>query len=71
MDETKGKVDDQRWDHVHQLLNVQIKEAEWWRNACLLYFQTFSKMPIPEGYPLPDKTLDYYKGLRFQYAPGN
>ena len=32
---------------VKMLLVIQEKEAVWWRNACLLYFQTFSKMPIP------------------------
>jgi len=36
-----------------------------------LYFQTFSKMPISAQYEQPDKTLDYYKSLRFPFAPGN
>jgi len=53
------------------LLEIKIEEAKWWRNACLLYFQTFSGMPIPAGYEQPDKTLDYYKSLRFPFAPGN
>ncbi|MEI9957316.1 MAG: hypothetical protein WDM90_13730 [Ferruginibacter sp.] len=64
-------VDAQQFNQVKQLLNIQVKEAIWWRNACLLYFQTFSKMPIPANYEQPDKTLDYYKSLRFPYAPGN
>jgi alpha-glucuronidase len=37
----------------------------------LLYFQTFSKMAIPAEYEKPDQTLDYYKQLRFPFAPGN
>ncbi|MBW0177923.1 alpha-glucuronidase family glycosyl hydrolase [Sediminibacterium sp.] len=64
-------VDQQRFDQVRSLLNVQYDEAVWWRNACLLYFQTFSKKPIPGQYEKPDKTLDYYKSLRFPFAPGN
>lgn len=64
-------VDAQRFDHVQQLLAVQYDEAVWWRNACLLYFQTFSKQPIPAQYEPPDKTLEYYKSLHFPYAPGN
>jgi alpha-glucuronidase len=64
-------VDTQRFGQVKQLLSIQVKEAVWWRNACLLYFQTFSKMPIPSVYEQPDKTLEYYKSLRFPYAPGN
>jgi alpha-glucuronidase len=64
-------VDPERFDHVSMLLDIQVKEATWWRNACLLYFQTFSKMDIPDGYEKPDKTLEYYKSLKFPYAPGN
>ena len=64
-------IDKQRFEQVKMLLVVQEHEAVWWRNACVLYFQTFSKMPIPAGLEQPDKTLAYYKGLRFPYAPGN
>jgi alpha-glucuronidase len=60
-----------QFKQVKQLLNIQVKEAVWWRNACLLYFQTFSKMPIPSAYEQPDKTLEYYKTLKFPFAPGN
>jgi alpha-glucuronidase len=64
-------VDKDRFEQVRQLLIVQYDEAVWWRNACLLYFQTFSKKPVPVAYEQPDKTLEYYKKLRFPYAPGN
>lgn len=67
----KGKVDEERFSHVRMLLAVQEKEAVWWRNACLLYFSTFSRMPIPAGYEQPDQTLDYYKAIRVLNAPGN
>lgn len=64
-------IDKERFEQVQMLLKIQHEEAVWWRNACLLYFQTFSKMPIPSHYEKPDKTLDYYKTLKFPYAPGN
>lgn len=64
-------VDKDRFEQVRQLLAVQYEEAVWWRNACLLYFQTFSKKQIPTVYEQPDKPLEYYKKLRFPYAPGN
>ena len=64
-------LDKERFQQVKMLLAIQVKEATWWRNACLQYFQTFSRMPIPASYEKPDKTLDYYKSLRFPYAPGN
>ncbi len=63
-------VDAEQFDHVKQLLNIQYNEAVWWRNSCLLYFQTFSKMPIPTGYEQPDKPLEYYKNLKFYFVPG-
>ncbi|MDB5193663.1 MAG: alpha-glucuronidase [Segetibacter sp.] len=67
----KPMVDKERFEHVKMLLAVQEKEAVWWRNACLLYFQTHSKMPIPGGYEQPNQTLEYYKSLSFPFAPGN
>jgi alpha-glucuronidase len=70
-DNLEKNIDKERFIQVTQLLKIQLKDAIWWRNACLLYFQTFSKMPIPANYEQPDKTLEYYKGLRFPYAPGN
>lgn len=65
-----GRIDDERFSHVQTLLKIQEKEAVWWRDACLLYFQTFSKMPIPMEYEKPGKTLEYYMQLKFPYAPG-
>lgn len=67
----KKYIDTERFDQVRQLLNVQVKDAIWWRNACLLYFQTFSRMPLPPQYEKPDKTLEYYQNIRILYAPGN
>jgi alpha-glucuronidase len=64
-------IDEERFEQVKMLLAVQEKEAVWWRNACLLYFQTFSKMPIPSNYEKPDHDLEYYEALKFPYAPGN
>jgi alpha-glucuronidase len=64
-------VDAERFKQVSMLLAVQEKEAVWWRNACLLYFQQFSGMPIPAQYEKPDQDIEYYKSLRFPYAPGN
>lgn len=67
----KEYVDADRFEQVKQLLQVQYNEAIWWRNACLLYFQQFSKQPIPSSIEQPDKTLEYYKSLKFPFAPGN
>lgn len=67
----ENSVDKERFEQVKMLLSIQEKEAVWWRNACLLYFQTFSQMPIPAFVEQPDHTLEFYKSLNFPYAPGN
>lgn len=67
----KNFIDEERFDQVKMFLKIQEKDAEWWRNACLLYFQTFLKLPIPSNVEKTDHTLDYYKSLRFPYAPGS
>ncbi|NLX09576.1 MAG: alpha-glucuronidase [Chloroflexi bacterium] len=65
-----GHVDEARFEHVRALLRIQEQEARWWRDACLLYFQTFSKLPIPAEYEQPDKPLSYYRDLKHYYVPG-
>lgn len=37
---------EQEWQHTDSLLNIQLENAKEWRNTCLKYFQTFSKMEI-------------------------
>jgi alpha-glucuronidase len=64
-------VDEARFIHVRDLLRVHEKEARWWRDACLLYFQTFSGMPIPPEYEQPTETLEYYINLTHYYVPGH
>ena len=63
-------IDNQRWQQVKMLLCIQQQDAVWWRNACLLYFQTFSRQPLPAGAEQPDHTLAYYENLQLYYAPG-
>ena len=66
-DSMEGKIDAERFNHVKQLLKVQEDEAIWWRDGCVLYFQTFSKRPIPSQHEHPQHTLEYYKRIPFPY----
>jgi alpha-glucuronidase len=59
----EGLIDQERFEHVQALLEVQEEDAVWWRNACVLYFQTFSGKPIPKGLEKPEHSLEYYKKL--------
>ncbi|MCJ8208599.1 alpha-glucuronidase [Mucilaginibacter sp. RS28] len=63
-------VDPELHDEVKQLMAVQYAEAIRWRNSCVLYFQTFSRKPIPAVYPQPEHDLSYYRSLRFMNVPG-
>jgi len=67
----KGRIDDERFTHVQSLLKIQLHDATEWRNACVLYFQNYSGMPIPEGLEKPDETLEYYMKKERKYLPGS
>lgn len=64
-------VDIERFKEVKMLLEIQQKEAKWWRDACLLYFQQFSGKELPSGVEKSTQTLEYFKTLKFPFAPGN
>ncbi|MCA0364579.1 MAG: alpha-glucuronidase [Bacteroidetes bacterium] len=59
----KGKVDEETFENVSARLKTQLKEAYWWRDASVLYFQKFSKMPVPAPYPKPTRTFEELKAL--------
>jgi alpha-glucuronidase len=65
----EGQVDVQRFSSVSGFLSIQQREARWWRDASLLYFGTFSRMPIPAGYEKPAHSLDYYMKVRCPADP--
>lgn len=70
-DGLKGKVDDARWAEVRDFLAIQRKEAKWWRDASIAYFQSVSKRPLPAGHAAPPHDLDWYEAIRTPYAPGS
>ncbi|WP_343623855.1 alpha-glucuronidase family glycosyl hydrolase [Roseateles puraquae] len=66
----RGVVDARRHAEVTAYLAVQAREARWWRNACLAYFQAVSGLPWPAGSQPPAETLEAYRARRFKFAPG-
>ena len=54
-------IDQERHAEVARKLAIQERDAVWWRDACLIYFQTFSKRPLPLGVEKPAKRLEEYK----------
>ena len=65
-----ASIDEGRHKHVLMHLDIQENEARWWRDACLSYFRTFSKMDIPADLEQPEHELEYYVTLKYPYAPG-
>ena len=57
-DAMQSYVDVQRFEEVQRKLRIQARDSEWWRDACLLYFQTFSKRSIPSDVEHPVHNLD-------------
>ena len=62
-DALKSVVDPQRHAAVAKKLVIQERDAVWWKDACLTYFQTFSKRPFPPGVEKPQRTLEEYKKI--------
>jgi alpha-glucuronidase len=63
-------VDAERHAQVADFLKIQRHEAQWWRDASIAWFQTFSKRPLPAGEAPPAETLEHYQSLSFPFAPG-
>jgi alpha-glucuronidase len=62
-DSLRGKIDSARFHDVDDFLAIQEHEAVWWRDAVLEYFQTFSHLPVPNGYAPFAHPLSFYRSL--------
>ncbi len=63
-------IDSERFNKVKSLLALQEEHAKIWRDACILYFQTFSKKPIADQFAKPEHDLQYYINYRYTNVPG-
>jgi alpha-glucuronidase len=63
------RVDHERFERVRSFLRIQEAEARWWRDASVLYWQSFSHLPLPTGYEVPAHSLDWYRQLRCPRDP--
>jgi alpha-glucuronidase len=59
-DAMESKVDPERFKEEKHALAVQVEDAVIWKGACLTYYQTFSKLPIPDALGKPPHNLAYY-----------
>jgi len=70
-DALAGRIDPERHAFVASLLARQERDAAFWRDGCLLYFQTFSKRPLPAGVEPATQPLEYFVNFRLPYVPGD
>jgi alpha-glucuronidase len=61
--QVKPAIDPEIFADVTGRLTTQQKEAIWWRDAWVLYLQTYSRQSIPAPFKKPDRTLDEVKNL--------
>ena len=61
--QVKTNMDAEIFEDVKGRLAAQHREALNWRDACVLYFQTYSKQPIPAPFKKPERTLDEMKKI--------
>ncbi len=62
-DRVESLIDAERFRNVQSRLKTQLRDAVWWKDACLLYFQEFSKLPIPYGIERPIHELEELKKI--------
>ena len=70
-DRTEPYIDKQRFTEVQSKLRIQVCDAVWWKDACLLYFQQFSKHPIPYDIERPVHDLDDLKLIKLDMKQHN
>jgi alpha-glucuronidase len=66
-DKLANAIDPQRHAAIAKKLAIQERDAVWWRDACLLYFQTFAKRPLPSGVEHAARPLADYKAKALEW----
>ncbi len=64
-------VDLRRFAEVGEFLEIQRREARWWRDASIAYWRSLNGLPMPAGAAEPAHPLSYYRSLTFPEAPGH
>lgn len=65
-DRLEGKIDAERFKHVQYKLREQTRDAIWWRDGVLLYFQSLNHKPIPYELERPMNTLETLMSYRLR-----
>lgn len=66
----ENHIDAERFAEVSALLLKQEREAQWWRDASIAYFQTISKRPLPADVKAPPLSLEDYRKIHWPHLVG-
>ncbi|MDD2994665.1 MAG: hypothetical protein PHP99_00445 [Paludibacter sp.] len=58
-------IDSERFNSIASKLDLQAEEAIWWKDACLLYFQSLNQKSLPQGVSVPQYDLSFLKTVSF------
>ncbi len=60
----QGQVDADTFADIQRRLRIQARDAQWWKDGCLLYFQTFSCLPFPDDVEPAVHDLDKLRAIK-------
>ncbi|WP_333624821.1 alpha-glucuronidase [Sphingobacterium siyangense] len=70
-DRMERYIDRSRFSDVQAKLRIQARDAVWWKDACLQYFQCFSRQPIPYELERPIHNLEELKKIKLPMGHHN
>ena len=60
----EDEVDADVFRDIQRRLRIQTRDAQWWKDGCLLYYQTFSHMPFPDDVEPAVHDLDKLRAIK-------
>jgi alpha-glucuronidase len=63
-------IDAERFRETSDMLATQRLEAQWWRDASIAFFGTYSKRPTPSGHVEPPHPASFYEAITSPYVAG-
>jgi alpha-glucuronidase len=63
-------VDFERFRQTTDLLSLERREAQWWRDASIAFFEGYSKRPVPASHTEPPHPASFYESITSPYAAG-
>jgi alpha-glucuronidase len=63
-------VDPERFHQTSALLSLERRDAQWWRDASVAFFEGYSRRPVPAGHAEPPHPASFYEAITSPNAEG-